>query len=169
MLLFLALIQFLDIASALVARAPVASPAAVCKSGIYTKLAPLATYAPAQAFCAAKYPKPAVTVTAKAKVRRVAPSTTPAAPSTTPRAPSTTPAAPSTTPRAPSTTRAATTTTRSTTTSSPNGCSGKDALPCLFSSVAGEVAKTVSNPLMSPTCRLLRLNYGSALLPFDLS
>lgn len=117
MLFLLALINLIHLASALVAREPVIAAGGVCKVGIYPLLAPLANYAPAQTFCATKYPNPVVTVTAK-PVPRLAKRYTTTTTTTAP--PATTPAA--------------------------TKCSNKDPLPCLFSSVKGEIAKTVSHP-----------------------
>jgi hypothetical protein len=112
-----------DICLAIVARAPDPAAAAgdVCKTGIYAKLAPLASYAPAQSFCAKKYPK-TTTITVAAKVERTAATTTKPT---------------STTTKPPSTTTAKTTTARTTT-------SAQCDLACLFSSAIGNAEQTVS-------------------------
>jgi hypothetical protein len=122
-------------AAALVPRhpEPAASSSDVCKVGIYAKLAPLAYYGPAKAFCASKFPQ---TVTVQAgKGKRGAPKTTSTTRSTTKPIAKSTPK---------STTKSAAkvaTTTKSTTSASAK-CT-KDALECLWSSVAGDGAKTV--------------------------
>lgn len=137
MLFSIALLGLLEGASALVPRVPAAEKPAVCKNGLYGKLAPLAYYPPAQDFCKKKYPN-TVTVTS-GKVKRQL-STTPAAPSTTTRAGlSTTPA---------TTTRSATTLASTTKAAATTAKCTKDALACLFSSVVGEGAKTVSSPIV---------------------
>jgi hypothetical protein len=136
MLFSLTFLIFLEAsrAAALVPRnpEPATSSNAICKSGIYAGLAPLAHYGPAQAFCASRYPQ-TVTVSAGKKKRTV--STTPKAPSTTPKAGTTT-----------TSTIEPSSTTQYTTLSSAE-CT-KDKLDCLWSSVAGDIAKTVSPSLL---------------------
>ena len=134
MLLSLAVLSLLEAcqAAALVPRnpEPAASSNDVCKVGIYSKLAPLAYYGPAKAFCASKYPQ-IVTVQA-AKNKRAAlktRTTTRSTTKSTPKSTSKSAVKPATT------TKAATTSTTKCT---------KDALECLWSSVVGDGAKTVS-------------------------
>ena len=56
MLLVISVLTLLHCATALVARAPTPAKAPVCTSGLYGKLAPLATLPAAQAFCSLRYP-----------------------------------------------------------------------------------------------------------------
>jgi len=56
-LLVFALLASLQCTTALVARIPTPTKAAVCTAGLYGKLAPLATLPAAQAFCSLKYPQ----------------------------------------------------------------------------------------------------------------
>jgi hypothetical protein len=128
----------------------------VCKSGIYAGLAPLASYAPAQAFCASKYPQTATvdagkkrrtapTTTTKATTKSTSQSTTKTTTKTTTKSTTKSTTQSTTKPTTPSTTKTTGTTKLSTTSSAT--CT-KDKLECLWSSVAGEVAKTVSLSLV---------------------
>lgn len=44
----------------------------ICSSGIYSKLAPLSTYKPAQSYCSAHFPVPTATVTSTVTVTQLA-------------------------------------------------------------------------------------------------
>lgn len=151
MLLSLAVLSLLEAsqAAALVPRnpEPAASSNNVCKVGIYAKLAPLAYYGPAKAFCASKYPQ---TVTVQAGKNKRAASTTRTTTRST--AKSTNKA----------TVKAATITKASTAASAK--CT-KDALECLWSSVAGDGAKTVSGcrSISRSTCSAFQSWIATAL------
>jgi len=127
-MLFSILILFLVSAgaSAIVPRVPGAGSSEICRTSIYAKLAPLKYYAPAQSFCKKKYPNVVTIVDGKGrKVKRTVPKTTTQTTASTTK----------------TTTRSATTTIARSTTSAK--CT-KDVLECLFSSVIGDGAKTVS-------------------------
>jgi hypothetical protein len=139
MLFSIILLCFFEVALALVPRVPTSESSNVCKSDIYAKLAPLKYYAPAQSFCSKKYLNIA-TVTANKVKRSIPPATT-----TTTRTTTTTTTPTTTTTTTTSTTTTSTRTSTSTTSKSTTKAKcTKDALACLYSSVIGDGAKTVS-------------------------
>jgi hypothetical protein len=125
MLFYVVFFFLLDLVSAHVARAPESVSSDNCKVGLYAKLAILKYYGPAQSFCRREYPT-TVTVTAHKVKRGFATSTTTWISSTT-------------------TTYKSTTTTMPAMTTTSTVCT-KDALACLFSSIIGNNARTVSDP-----------------------
>jgi hypothetical protein len=124
MLLSIILLCLADVSLAIVARAPDPAAAAVagdvCKSGIYAKLSPLASYSPGKTLCAKKYPQTTTIIVAAKMIKRNGRTTTK-----------------STTTKPASTTIAKTT---SATTTKYTQCD----LVCLFSLVVGSVEKTSS-------------------------
>jgi hypothetical protein len=152
MLLSLALLSLLETsqAAALVPRRPepVASSNDVCKTPVYANLALLANFAPAQTFCEKTYPK-TVTVTKGGKVKRHKTTTT-ALFSTTSKK-STNPATPSTTSKTSPTTTSTNSAKHTTPTTTAAAKCTKGVVECLWSSVLGNGAKTVSLSVQGPT------------------
>lgn len=131
--------------------APVLAADNVCSTGIYATLAPLAAYAPAQAFCSAKFPAVIVTVTASVYAPRGKRSQVPTTTSNTNAKKSTTTTKPSTTTttKITTTTKPATTTTTKTTTTT-NSQDPKSSLLSLLSAQAYNVASTFCSCINPP-------------------